>query len=209
MRRIGWQPLIPFVFSKKHKEKASSFSGYNKKEEGTLVSGKKRSLDPVMQKKLITREATRADEALGVFRKMREFGCRPDTTSFNIVIQIFCEEGDMDVVLIGDFDKALELLDEIEKVENGGMPNVVSYISLIQNFCDNGRTVEALAVLDRMGSRGCFPNQVTISTLIKRFYSDDNIEEAHKLIEKVVVNGSVSRNKCYSCLVVSLLRIRT
>ncbi|KAF9619691.1 hypothetical protein IFM89_008368 [Coptis chinensis] len=95
---------------------------------------------------------------------MREFGCQSDTTSSNIVIWMFCEKGDVDLVLgfcqvgcledacvlvklmhdqgcvpnvvaysalldgfckIRDFDKALELLGEMEKEENGGMPNVV------------------------------------------------------------------------------------
>ncbi|PIA27779.1 hypothetical protein AQUCO_07500002v1 [Aquilegia coerulea] len=73
-------------------------------------------------------------------------------------------------------------------------------------YCENGKIMKALAILDRMESRGCFPNRVTVSTLIKHLCGEGNIEEAYKLIDKVVANGSVSRNECYSSLVLSLLQ---
>ena len=90
-------------------------------------------------------------------------------------------------------------------MEKGGScsPNVITYTSVMQSFSENAQTMEALRILDRMGACGCAPNRVTVITLINRLCAEGHVEEAHKLIDKVVaVDGD-----CYSSLVESLIRI--
>lgn len=86
-------------------------------------------------------------------------------------------------------------------------PNAVTYTSVIQSFCEGGRSMEALCILDRMEASGCSPNRVTVATLVNGLCVEECVEEAYKVIERVVQNGSVSIGESYSSLVVSLLRV--
>lgn len=109
------------------------------------------------------------------------------------------------VCRFGSFEKALELLCEMENGGNSCRPNVVTYTTVIQSLCEGGRSVMALSVLDRMKASGCSPNRITLRTLINGLCVEDNVEEAYKLIERVVEVGDLSVGECYSSLVVSLL----
>ncbi|KAL6284361.1 hypothetical protein ACE6H2_015290 [Prunus campanulata] len=175
----------------------------------------------------LCKEANLADEALSVLRKIPDFGLRPDTTLYNVVIRLFCDKGDMNMaeslvkemglvdllpdlitymVMINGFcnvgrsekmERALELLTEMEKVGGDCSPNVVTYTSVIQKLCDKGRLKEALVIFDRMEACGCAPSRVM-----------DQVEEAYKQIDRVVAGRSVTYSDCYSSLVVSLARGR-
>ncbi|MFS8029671.1 putative tetratricopeptide-like helical domain superfamily [Helianthus anomalus] len=74
-------------------------------------------------------------------------------------------------------------------MENQGgvcAPTVVTYTTMIRHFCEKGRSMEALTILDRMEACGCAPNRVTISTLINGLCQEDQVEEAYKVIDRLV-----------------------
>ncbi|KAK1392731.1 Pentatricopeptide repeat-containing protein [Heracleum sosnowskyi] len=139
----------------------------------------------------------RLNEAFGLFRDMRAHGCVPNTVLYSILIDGVCR--------FGSFEKALELLCEMENGGKSCRPNAVTYTTVIQSLCEGGRSVMALNVLDRMKTFGCSPNRITLRTLINGLCVEDNVEEAYKLIERVVEVGDLSVGECYSSLVVSLL----
>ncbi|KAG2264649.1 hypothetical protein Bca52824_071728 [Brassica carinata] len=87
---------------------------------------------------------------------MSEHGCVLNTVTYSRILEGVCKCGEM--------ERALELLTEMEKEEDGGFisPNAVTYTLVIQAFVEKKRVQEALMVLDRMGDRGCSPNRVTV-----------------------------------------------
>ena len=62
-------------------------------------------------------KAGRSDEVSGILEEMREKGCEPDTVSYNVLINGFCVENDL--------ESAYRVLDEM--VEKGVKPDVISY----------------------------------------------------------------------------------
>lgn len=91
----------------------------------------------------------------------------------------------------GDFNKALELLDEMENEDKDLAPDVITYTSVIQSFCEQSRASEALHS-EQMGSQGCPANRIIVSTLIKGLCNEGLVDEAYQLIDKVVADGSVT-----------------
>ncbi|XP_008777828.4 pentatricopeptide repeat-containing protein At5g47360 [Phoenix dactylifera] len=220
----------------------------------------------------LCRHANLPDEALALLRRMPEFDCRPDTSSYNTVLRLLADSGrgeigaalleemamaraspDMvtyvtavrglcavakieaaqglvarmrangcvpNVVVYtalldgacscGDLVAAMRLLDEMEsELDDGCAPNAVTYTCLIKCLCEKGqgRLEEALEILDRMGRRGCPPNRVTVGTIVNGFCAQGKFGGAYELIERVVGEGSVSSEDCYSLLVGCLLRV--
>lgn len=139
----------------------------------------------------------RLDEAFGLFRGMKAHGCVPNTVLYSILIDGVCR--------FGSFEKALELLCEMENGGKSCRPNAVTYTAVIQSLCEGGRSVTALSVLDRMKASGCSPNKITLRTLINGLCVEGNVDDAYKLIERVVEVGDLSVGECYSSLVVCLL----
>ncbi|KAK2997169.1 hypothetical protein RJ639_025632 [Escallonia herrerae] len=162
----------------------------------------------------LLREAKLANEALSVLRMM-EFNCRLDTVSYNVVIRLFCEKGDM--------DEAARLLGEMGLVDLH--PDMITYVVMAKGFCDVGRLKDAcelfgsseraLEFLGELESEGgdYGPNVVTYASVIQSFCEKGTLLRgecggAYKLVDKFVGEGNVSYGYCYSSLVLSLLWVR-
>ncbi|KAF9599087.1 hypothetical protein IFM89_033694 [Coptis chinensis] len=141
----------------------------------------------------LCREAKLANEALGVFRKMREFGCRPDTTSFNIVIRMFCEKGDMDVVLV--LTKEMALI--------GVFPDMITYVVSIKRFCEVGHLEDACGLVKVMRDQGCVPNVVAYFALLDGFCKIGDFDKAMELLGEMEKeeNGGMPNVVTYTSLI--------
>uniref|UniRef100_A0ACD5X1Y0 Uncharacterized protein n=1 Tax=Avena sativa TaxID=4498 RepID=A0ACD5X1Y0_AVESA len=109
----------------------------------------------------------------------------------------------------GDVDAAMGLLEEMEGggLGAGCVPNVVSYTCLVKSLCERGRMVEALTVLDRMVARGVMPNRVFVRTLVDGFCAaggDGSLANAYGVVERLVMDGTLSSGQCYNVLLVAL-----
>ncbi|KAJ4978147.1 hypothetical protein NE237_008927 [Protea cynaroides] len=142
----------------------------------------------------------RLEDACGLFKVMHSHVGVPSVVAYSALLDGFCR--------VGNLERVLELLGEMEKVGSNCSPNTVTYTFVIQSFSKQIRSTETLEVLDQMVAHGCPPNRVTMSTLIKGLCFDGCIKEAYKLVDKVVVNGSVCTTVCYSALLVCLLLIK-
>ncbi|GJR46419.1 pentatricopeptide repeat-containing protein [Tanacetum coccineum] len=178
-------------------------------------------------------EKGRVDEGLRLMEEMGSEGVFPDMVTFVTLVKGFCDLGRIEdatklfkvmngkgcslnavaysaldgICRAGKLEKGLKLLVEMENEGGVCAPTVVTYTSLIHSFCENGRSTEALTILDRMEAYGCAPNRVTISTFINGLCKEDKVDEANKLIDRCVGTWSVSKSECYSSLVVALLRV--
>ncbi|CAI9112995.1 OLC1v1013513C3 [Oldenlandia corymbosa var. corymbosa] len=140
----------------------------------------------------------RLEDACRLVKAMKGHGCLPNSIVYSALLDGLCK--------FGTFERAIEMLTEMEKENGDNKPNVLTYTTLIQNFCEKGQSMNGLRVLDRMRDFGCKPNRITMSALIKGLCSEGHLEEVYKVIDKVV-GYSVSYDECYSSLVISLWQI--
>ncbi|GAB4858078.1 hypothetical protein Ancab_015980 [Ancistrocladus abbreviatus] len=127
----------------------------------------------------LCRVARLADQALWLLRKTEEFNCRPDTTMYNVVIRLFCEKGDLDVVV--------GLIEEIVLV--GLYPDVITYMEMIKAFCNAGRLEDACKLFKVMKVHGCTPNAVAYSALLHGVCRFGSAERALELLGEMENEG--------------------
>ncbi|XP_057975924.1 pentatricopeptide repeat-containing protein At5g47360 [Malania oleifera] len=142
--------------------------------EGCLVTAK--TFKVVLN---LCREAKLAKEGLWVLMKMREFNCHPDTAAYNVVIRLFCEKGDMDVV--AGLIKEMVLIDLY--------PDMITYIAMIKGFCNVGQLEDAYGLFKVMRGHGCLPNAVTYSALLDGFCRFGTTERVLELLEEMEKEG--------------------
>ncbi|KAL8459211.1 hypothetical protein ACS0TY_036619 [Phlomoides rotata] len=104
----------------------------------------------------LCRAAQDAELGLWVLRKMKEFDCRPDTVSYNVVIRLLVGKGQL--------DEAMGLMKEMGFIDL--YPDMVTYVSIIKGFCDAGRLEDAFGLIKVMKGHGCVPNAVVYSMLL-------------------------------------------
>ncbi|XP_050151988.1 pentatricopeptide repeat-containing protein At5g47360-like [Malus sylvestris] len=127
----------------------------------------------------LCKEAKLADEALRVLRIMPEFGLRPDTTVYNVIIRLFCDMEDMDM--------AESLVKEMDLVDL--CPDLITYMVLIKGFCNVGRLDDACGLFKVMKEHGCLPNAVVYSALLDGFCRCDNMKRALELLKEMEKEG--------------------
>ncbi|XP_076931791.1 pentatricopeptide repeat-containing protein At1g11630, mitochondrial-like [Bidens hawaiensis] len=116
--------------------------------------------------------------------------CRPNATTFGLMIAGFYKEGKFD-----DVGRVLEMMKKHDVHIGIGTYNI-----RIQSLCKLKRTVEAKALLDGMQSRGMKPNAVTYSHLIHGFCREGKLNEAKELFKKTINGGFKPESECYFTL---------
>ncbi|CAA6673516.1 unnamed protein product [Spirodela intermedia] len=132
----------------------------------------------------LCRQAGSGEQALQVLRRMAEFGCRPDTSSFNSVIRLLLVSGGGG----GEGEKkkievAEELLEEMTVA--GVQPDMVTCVSMVKALCGAGRLDEARGLVGRMKSRGCLPNVVVYTALLDGACNSGDLPAAMELLEEM------------------------
>jgi pentatricopeptide repeat protein len=88
------------------------------------------------------------DLAYEVMAKMKEFGFRPDSTTYSTVITGLCKASQL--------EEAWGLLDLMIKEQC--MPTVCTYTPIVEGYCLQGKIEEAKELMATMESLGCTPN---------------------------------------------------
>lgn len=150
-------------------------------------------------------------DAIRVFHKMNDFGCKPTDKSYISVFAILVEENQLKVamsfykymremgvrqsvvslnVLIkalcknsGTIDAAFEIFREMPK--RGCDPDSYTYGTLINGLCKLGKTFEAKQLFKEMDTKGCSPSVVTYSCLMHGLCQAGNVDEAMALFDKM------------------------
>ncbi|KAG1334846.1 pentatricopeptide repeat-containing protein [Cocos nucifera] len=165
----------------------------------------------------LCRHANLPDEALALLRRMREFDCRPDTSSYNTVLRLLADSGrgEIGAALLEEmvmarvspdmvtYVAAVRGLCAVAKIEaaqglvarmraNGCVPNVVVYSALLDGACRCGDLLAAMQLLDEMESElddVCAPNAVTYTCLIKCLSEKGRLEEALGILDRMGRRG--------------------
>jgi pentatricopeptide repeat protein len=64
-----------------------------------------------------------------------------------------------------------------EMLDKGHNPNIITFTSIIDGLCKEGKLQEALWLLDVMVQIGHQPNEITYNTLINEFCKVGNLGE--------------------------------
>lgn len=120
----------------------------------------------------LCRAAKDAEMGLWILGKMKEYNCRPDTVSYNVVIRLLVEKGDL--------DGAMGVMKEMDLIDV--YPNMVTYVLLIKGFCDAGRVEDAIGLIKVMEGHGCELNSVVYSALIDGLCRYGSLEMAMEFL---------------------------
>ncbi|KAJ9171112.1 hypothetical protein P3X46_019160 [Hevea brasiliensis] len=156
-------------------------------------------------------EAGRVDEAISLFKKMKEGDCYPTVRTYTVIIDALfenyrkleainlfhemrnrgCEPNVHTYTVMIDamykerkFDESRRMLSEM--MEKGLVPSVTTYNALIDGYCKEGMMESAQEILDLMNSNNCSPTERTYNELICGFCKRKNVHKAMSFLSKMV-----------------------
>ncbi|KAM6560157.1 pentatricopeptide repeat-containing protein At1g05670, mitochondrial isoform X1 [Cannabis sativa] len=118
--------------------------------------------------------------------EMRQLGCKPNVTTYNLFFSNLCKSG----------ERAEELLKEIKGMDCS--PNELTFEIIISHLCKVGKFDFAIELLDNMMLWGLKPRLTTHAVFVKGFFKVRRYEEAHKYVVDASFKHSYSSNAVYS-----------
>jgi pentatricopeptide repeat protein len=97
------------------------------------------------------------------------------------------------------WNELIRILNEMGRV--GQKPNVVTYTTLIDYLCKNGRCAEAREIFDSMVENGENPNVATYGSLLYGYAIQGNFIEMTHLIDLMVQNRIPRNHHVFSILI--------
>ncbi|CAH1445567.1 unnamed protein product [Lactuca virosa] len=129
--------------------------------------------------------ANKPAEAVVHLSMMKEAGIEPNVLHFTNLIDALSRAGNMDAW--GQFEKAEEMFSDM--FDNGKIPNVYTYNTMIRGLCMAGKFEYACLMLKEMESRGCNPNFLVYKTLVSFLKNAGKVFEANEVIKGMVEKG--------------------
>ncbi|MED6210959.1 hypothetical protein PIB30_069083 [Stylosanthes scabra] len=138
-------------------------------------------------------------EAISVLYRMMKGGIFPNVVSFNIIIDLACK--------IGYLDLSLKLFKKMTIMSGDFVwPNSITYNCIINGFCKNGKLLLAEEMLHKMVKEGIKPSVRTYATLIDGYARWGSLEEALRLCDIMVERGLLPNNVVYNSILYWLYR---
>ncbi|WOL11609.1 pentatricopeptide repeat-containing protein [Canna indica] len=133
------------------------------------------------------------DEALALLRKMPEFDCRPNTSSYNAVIRLLADAGRGPAVaaLLADMAEA------------NSIPDMITYVSAVRGLSASGQIGAARRLLGQMRTNGCVPNVVVYSAFLDGACACGDLKSAMEVLGEMEngLEGTCAPNVVsYTCL---------
>lgn len=117
----------------------------------------------------------------------------PDVVTYSTLIKGFCS--------CGNLDRALGLLDEVEK-DGKYLPDEMMYNSLLDGCAKEQRLDEALRLVDRMRETSIAPSNYTLSMLVKLLGRCRKLGQAFSIVEALTTEFRFRPNiQVYTCLI--------
>ncbi|XXG60294.1 hypothetical protein AAC387_Pa04g2237 [Persea americana] len=106
---------------------------------------------------------------------MKEVGCCPNTSSYNIVIHLFGEKNEIDVAKCS--------MDEMVSI--GLYLDMITCITMIKGFCNSNHLDDEHAVFCDMRNHGCSPNVVVYSALVDEACKSESLGMTLELLDEM------------------------
>ncbi|GKD14731.1 pentatricopeptide repeat-containing protein [Tanacetum coccineum] len=121
------------------------------------------------------------EEALVLFKNMMSRGIRPNTITFNVIIDGFGKSGNINS-LLNMYEKMLEF---------GCRPDVITFTSILDGYCRIGDLHKGLEIWDEINRRNLYPNIYTFSILINTLCKEGRFIEARDLLRQLKQRGDI------------------
>ncbi|GJZ65763.1 GDSL esterase/lipase [Tanacetum coccineum] len=128
-----------------------------------------------LQRQILVSFINYGEEALVLFDNMSGRYIRPDTITFNVIIDGYGK--------IGDMSSVLDLYDKM--LESGSHPDVITFTSVLDGYCRVGELHEGLKIWDEMNRRNLYPNIYTFSILIITLCKEGRFTDARDLLRQL------------------------
>ncbi|XP_059280362.1 pentatricopeptide repeat-containing protein At1g79540 [Lycium ferocissimum] len=178
-------------------------------------------------------KVNKAEKAVEAFGKMKDFDCKPNLFTYNMILHITVRKDSILLALAvynvmlkvnsmpncstfsilidglcksGRTHDALKLFDEM--CERGVLPSKITYTVILSGLCQAKRTDDAHRLLNVMKSRGCLPDFVTYNALLNGFCKLGRIDEAQALLRSFENEGYLVDIKGYTCLIDGFVRTK-
>ncbi|CAN8233162.1 unnamed protein product [Cochlearia groenlandica] len=145
-----------------------------------------------LSKKLDSMDEEDDDCCWRVYCVMCRVGIYPNTHTFNILTNVFCNGFD-----IRGVDEFLEMMEE----EEGFVPDLVTYNTLVSSYCKRGKLKEAFYLYKIMYRRRVVPDLVTYTSLVKGLCREGRVKEAHQTFHRMIDRGITPDCVSYNTLI--------
>ncbi|KAL2343929.1 hypothetical protein Fmac_005214 [Flemingia macrophylla] len=155
-------------------------------------------------------------EAEEMLQKMNEKCYQPDTVTCNIVVNGLCRNGELDKAIeivsgmwtngTTSLDKGnsfANLINSIGNVSNC-LPDGITYTTLINGLCKDGRIDEAKKRFIEMTAKNLHPDSATYDTFIRSFCKQGKISSAFRVLKDMERNGCSKTLQTYNALILGL-----
>ncbi|WOL13573.1 hypothetical protein Cni_G22343 [Canna indica] len=134
--------------------------------------------------------------ALAVYNQMIKLDCRPNRSTFCILMVGLCNARMS--------EDALALFDEM--LQRGISPNTMIYTVSLSSLCKANRLHDAISLLESMKQNNKKPDSVTYHALLSGFCKSGKIDEAFEHLRGFEEDGLVLGLTGYSCLIDGLFK---
>ncbi|XP_020599841.1 pentatricopeptide repeat-containing protein At1g79540 [Phalaenopsis equestris] len=121
------------------------------------------------------------EKAVEAFNRMPEFASRPNTFTYNTLLNILAGKG---MILL-----AMSVYNQM--IKSDCLPNSSTYTILIHGLCKAGKIDEALRLFDEMLQRGIAPKTTVYTVILSLLCCADRADDAIKQLQ------SMKENKCH------------
>lgn len=121
-----------------------------------------------------------AEKAVESFGRMKEFDCRPDVFTYNVILRVMMREEVFFMLAFAVYNEMLKC---------NCAPNRYTFAILMDGLYKKGRMGDAQKMFDDMTGRGISPNRVTYTILISGLCKRGNVEDARKLFDEMKATG--------------------
>ncbi|CAK7347816.1 unnamed protein product [Dovyalis caffra] len=147
-------------------------------------------------------DAGNLDEALNMFKMMKELKIQPDSATYSVLIRSLCHRG--------DFERAEQLFDELfdEEIllrDDGCTPLVAAYNPMFEFLCKNGKTRKAERVFRQLIKKGT-QDPPSYKTLIIGQCKEGTFEAGYELLLFMLRRDYVPDFETYELLINGFLQ---
>ncbi|XP_041027986.1 pentatricopeptide repeat-containing protein At3g13160, mitochondrial-like [Juglans microcarpa x Juglans regia] len=129
------------------------------------------------------------EHAQKVFDEMAERNCKRTVLSFNALLGACVNSKRFDLV-----DGIFRELPEKLSIE----PDLVSYNTLINSFCQMGSFDSAVSMLDEMEKKGVDPDLITFNTILSGFYRNGRFSDGEKIWKRMEEKNIIPDIRSYN-----------
>lgn len=137
-----------------------------------------------------------ANAALVVLEKMGSRGCVPRMQTYRPLIQVYCQDNQMDKV------------QEIFVMLKDCPPDPICFHIVLSALCNRKQFAEAVEFLTIMVNMGCKPDAITYGIMIRAACNLRKIEGALKLFDRLKEEGLMPLHHTYLYILEGLYQIR-